>query len=339
MSDIQKKMRFHLDNLTKPVGSLGVLEEIALKLAEIQKKVPPTIGKKGVFVFAGDHGITDEGVSLYPKEVTFQMVLNFLSGGAAINVLSRSCGFDVSVIDSGVAADFSEGEIIDRKVGYGTANFSKEEAMSQEELTACLSHGKALAEKASEDGYNLVAIGDMGIGNTSSAAALCLAGGLTNGIIDKGTGISDETLLHKRSIIEAAIEKHSPFQGTEEIMRKVGGFELATITGFILGLKDRKIACVIDGFPVSAAAYMAYLMDNSVTSYLFAGHESKVTGHRRILDTLSLRPIVKLNMRLGEGTGAVIGGFLIELAAKTASEMASFESAGVAKSENLEENY
>ena len=337
--DILKKMQAHLDNLTKPVGSLGMLEDIAVKLAMIQGKIPPGISKKKVMVFAADHGITEEGVSLYPKDVTYEMVLNFLNRGAAVNVLAEACGFDVSVIDCGVAGNISNGGIINMKAGYGTANFFKKESMTEAELEKCIANGYSLAEEVSKDKYEIMAIGDMGIGNTSSAAALCIAGGLTNGIIDRGTGISDETLNKKRRIIEESVKKHSPFSGPMDIMKKLGGFELAVITGFILGLKNRKIACVLDGFPVSAAAYMAYLIDNSITKYTFAGHESKVTGHSKILKVLNLEPIVRLKMRLGEGTGAVIGGFIIELASKTASQMSSFEKAGVSKSESYEKNY
>ena len=226
------------------------------------------------------------------------------------------------------------------KVRPGTRNFAVEEAMSAEELEICLENGRQLAERIAEAGYNLVAIGDMGIGNTTTAAALLAANGLDlDTVVDKGTGIDDETLDHKRKVIQAALEKHGPFADARASMRCVGGFEIVMIVGFILGLRDRKIACIIDGFPVTTGAYLAWLLDRSVSEFLFAGHKSKVKGHIVTLDAMGLEPILDLNMRLGEGTGAILGGFLVAMGAHIASEMASFESAGVSRSEEDEEDY
>lgn len=339
-NQIKTDMQNLLDNLTKPVGSLGDLERIAVNCAQIQHAVPPQIKKKATYVFAADHGIVNEGVSLYPQEVTRQMVLNFLNGGAAINVLSRHCGFDVFVIDAGVNGEFNDERVIDLKVAKGTDNFSRKESMSANQLETCLENGKKMAEKVKQEGYDLVAIGDMGIGNTTSAAALLIASGFSaDTIIDRGTGISAEALDNKISIIKNALAKHSPFANPRQIMQKVGGFELNTICGFILGLAGSDVTVVIDGFPVTSAAYMAYTMDNSVIKNLFAGHKSKVKGHAIVLEKLGLKPIVNLNMRLGEGTGAVIGGFIIELSLKIADEMASFNDAAVSKSNEEEMNY
>ncbi|MBI9106757.1 MAG: nicotinate-nucleotide--dimethylbenzimidazole phosphoribosyltransferase [Spirochaetales bacterium] len=330
-------MQNHLDNLTKPVGSLGKLEEYAMKMARIQNKVPPIIEKKAVYVIAGDHGINTSGVSMFPSEVTPQMVMNFVSGGAGINVLANHCGFEVKAVDAGVAADFDNPGIIDCKVAKGTKNFHEEEAMSDSELEKCLENGKRLAKSAVADGYQLTALGDMGISNTSSAAAMVVAAGLeADSIIDKGTGISDELLEKKRRIILESILKHAPYSGPMDIMRKLGGFELCTMAGFILGLKGRGVACMIDGFPVTSGAYMAWLIDPSVSDYLFAGHKSKVKGHKVMLDAMGLEPIVDFNMRLGEGTGAVIGGFMVELGVRISREMASFASAGVTNVDNEE---
>ncbi len=337
---ISELMQQHMDNLTKPVGSLGNLEQYALKLSEIQQRVPPSVGRKAVFVFAGDHGITEEKVSLYPREVTCQMVLNFIGGGAAINVLARHCGFDVSVVDAGVDADLRHAKIIDKKVARGTRNFLNEPAMSEEQLSTCLENGRALAEKAVREKYDLVALGDMGIGNTSSAAALLIASGFKpEDVVDRGTGISTEALDHKRQTIMQAVRRHTPFGSPRTILQRLGGFELCTIAGFILALRERGVACIIDGFPVSTAAYMAFSIDNSITSFLFAGHRSKVRGHARILEAMGLEPILDLGMRLGEGTGAVLGGQVVDLSAKLAGEMASFDSARVSRSEEIEENY
>ena len=337
---LNKKMQHHLDNLTKPKGSLGDLEDFAMKLAVIQGRVPPRINRKISVVFAGDHGIVDEGVSLYPREVTTQMVLNFLGGGAAINVMARHCGADIRIIDAGIAGEVGESEVIHMKVRPGTRNFAVEEAMTENELELCLDRGRELAKWVSREGYDLVSIGDMGIGNTTTAAALLAANGLDlDAVVDRGTGIDDKTLNHKRSVIKSALEKHGPFRNVRESMRCVGGFEICMIVGFILGLKDRKIACVIDGLPVTAGAYLARCIDSTVSAFLFAGHRSKVKGHIVTLNAMGLEPILDLNMRLGEGTGAVLGGFLVSMAANVACEMASFESAGVSRSEGDEKDY
>ncbi len=337
---VTMRMQHHLDNLTKPKGSLGDLEDFAMKLATIQGRVPPRIDRKICLVFAADHGIVDEGVSLYPREVTTQMVLNFLGGGAAINVMARHCGADIRIIDAGISGEVGEGEVLHMKVRPGTRNFAVEEAMSQNELELCLDRGRELAEWVARNGYDLVSIGDMGIGNTTTAAALLAANGLNiDAVVDRGTGIDDKTLNHKRNVIKAALEKHRPFQGVRESMRCVGGFEICMIAGLILGLKDKKITCIIDGLPVSTGAYLAWRMDSAVSGFLFAGHKSKVNGHIVTLEAMGLEPILDLNMRLGEGTGAVLGGFLVSMAANIACEMASFDSAGVSRSEGDEKDY
>ncbi len=339
-NDSMNRMQALLDNLTKPKGSLGELEDIALKLSRVQGKVPPNAEKRGIWVFAGDHGIAQEGVSLYPADVTVQMYANIAQGGAAINVLARGCGFDLSLIDGGMLNDPppQQGRVL--KAAKGSRNFLQEEAMTQAELEQSLANGRQLACEAADQGYELVAIGDMGIANTTTATALVVAGGLPlDSIIDKGTGIDDETLAHKKQVIAAAVEKHAPYDGPMHIMRAVGGLELAAMTGFILGLKGKGIGCLIDGFPVSSAAYMAYLLDPEVSDYLFAGHLSKVKGHKVILDAMGLRPLLSLDMRLGEGTGAVMGGFLVYLSTRIPKEMATFDSAQVSRSEVDEEAY
>jgi nicotinate-nucleotide--dimethylbenzimidazole phosphoribosyltransferase len=313
---VKEKMQHHLDNLTKPKGSLGDLEDLALRLAKIQGRVPPRIDRRICVVFAGDHGIVDEGVSLYPREVTTQMVLNFAGGGAAINVMAKHCGMDLQVVDAGIAGDIDDDKVINKKVGRGTRNFAKEEAMTEGELDSCLNHGRELAARIAREGYDLVCIGDMGIGNTTTAAALLAANGLSlDSVVDRGTGIDDTTLKHKREVISTSLKKYGPFSG------------------------DKKIACVIDGFPVTTGAYLAWRIDSSVSAFLFAGHKSKVKGHIVILEAMELEPILDLNMRLGEGTGAALGGFVISMGANIACEMSSFESAGVSRSEGDEKDY
>ncbi|AEJ19704.1 nicotinate-nucleotide--dimethylbenzimidazole phosphoribosyltransferase [Gracilinema caldarium] len=364
---IAAQMQAHLDNLTKPRGSLGRLENLVIQLAVIQERVPPKIDKKAVYVFAGDHGIVAEGVSLYPQEVTYQMLVNFLSGGAAINALasgldgvnddglhssepSRSA-WDLVAVDAGVAADTTELQksaaelpkgrrFINAKIGPGTANFLHQPAMTEAALEEALEAGKNLAEDASRQGYDLVAIGDMGIGNTSTAAALLVASGFPlESIVDRGTGIDYKTLAHKQQVIAQAIKRHTPFSSPLDILCKVGGYDLAMMAGFILGLRQRRIGCIIDGFPVTSAAYMAYSIDKTVRDFLFAGHRSKVRGHSPVLEAMGLEPILDLGMHLGEGTGAVLAGYIIELAVKTSRTMASFTSAGVSDSTHEEEKY
>mgnify|MGYP005846344193 CR=1 FL=1 len=367
----------HLDDLTKPKGSLGKLETYAKKLAIIQNRVPPKIDKKAVFVLAGDHGIVEEGVSLYPKEVSAQMVHNFMAGGAGINVLARACNFDIFAVDAGVDADFPDewnnpnphsvdshgdghsgsarsGEDLTStrspsphffamKACRGSANFSKKPALTSEEFAACIEHGKSLAAFALRHRYDMVAIGDMGIGNTSSAAALAIAFGLpADAIIDRGTGIDDSMLKHKYEVITQSVAKHcQPHQNhnPEYIGQCFAGPELATAAGLILGLKSSGIACMIDGFPITSAALLASKFDPTVTEYCFAGHESHVKGHKVLLDALGLEAVVKLEMRLGEGTGAVIGGFIVSLGAHIASEMATFSSMKVSQATKEELDY
>lgn len=348
MENIESKMKAHLDALTKPLGSLGLLEDFCIKLAKIQGKSPPAPQKKRVFVFGGDHGIASEGVSLYPKEVSFQMAMNMLQEGAGINALARATGWDVTVVDAGIDGDFpsevkaggGKTRFIDAKIGRSTKNFYREDAMSEAELNAALDKGAQIAALAVSEGCTMAAIGDLGIGNTSTAAALLVACGFDPVVtVDRGTGIDDAALANKRRVITEAVSRRAPGKDPRAIMRALGGFDLAMMTGFITGLKGKGTACVLDGFPVTAAAYMAYLLDASVKDYLFAGHLSKVSGHRVVLEKMGLKPIVQLEMRLGEGTGAVIGGFIAELGAVCARDMASFASAGVSEGEEKEQIY
>lgn len=357
--DIATAIQEHLNNLTKPKGSLGKLETYAKRLALLQGNVPPKIEKKAVFVLAGDHGIVDEGVSLYPKAVTSQMMHNFMAGGAGINVLARACGFDVFAVDAGVDADFpqewsdenvhqsnsenSSPHFFSMKACRGSANFYKQPALTESEFAACIENGKTLARFAVQHHYDMVAIGDMGIGNTSSAAALAVAFGLNaDDIVDRGTGIDDTMLKHKYTIITEAVAKHCPHGKTytpDYIGRCFAGPELACAAGLIMGLKNSGIACMLDGFPITSAALLAAKLDSTVLEYCFAGHESHVKGHTTLLASLGLEPVVTLEMRLGEGTGAVIGGFIVSLGARIASEMATFSSMHVAKAEKEELDY
>ncbi|MDR2634318.1 MAG: nicotinate-nucleotide--dimethylbenzimidazole phosphoribosyltransferase [Treponema sp.] len=346
---IEAAMLAHLDNLTKPRGSLGKLETYCIKMAKIQNRVPPYIGKKGIYVFAGDQGITEEGVSLYPSEVTYQMVLNMFSGGAGINALAGGTHWEVIAVDAGVGRDFPPDEdlppqkacrFIRAKIQKGCRNFYKTQAMSAQDVVKTLEQGKRLADDAQAQGYDLVAIGDLGIGNTSTAAAMLIAAGFSpDEMVDRGTGIDQERLEHKKRIISEAVALRKPAQNGEAILEQVGSFDLGMMSGFILGLAGKGIACVLDGFPVSAAAYLAAMINPQVKDFLFAGHQSKVAGHRPVLDALGLSPVLSLDMHLGEGTGAVIGGYIIELAILTARTMASFSQAQVSGQDIVEEKY
>jgi nicotinate-nucleotide--dimethylbenzimidazole phosphoribosyltransferase len=342
-------MEEHLDGLTKPRGSLGKLETYCVKMAEIQRRVPPEINKKAIYVFAGDHGIASCGVSLYPQEVTRQMALNILTGGAGINALAGGTGWEITLVDAGIMGDDlpPDGDLkavcplVRARIGRGTRNSFEEAAMTEAETEQALSRGRALAEDAADRKIDLAAIGDLGIGNTTTAAAMLVAAGFpAEDMVDRGTGIDDAMLEHKkRVVLEVVKRRNPPKTDGRAILQNLGSFDFAMMAGFILGLENRGIACVLDGFPVSSAAYMAYLIKARVRDWLFAGHLSRVAGHRPLLNKMGLDPIVDLDMRLGEGTGAVIGGHIVELGVKTAREMASFSSAHVSDTDRHEEKY
>ena len=323
----------HLDNLTKPPGSLGRLEEFARRLAAITGNTNPVINKKAIFTFAGDHGVTEEGVSAYPKEVTRQMVFNFLRGGAGINVLARQAGADVVVIDIGVDHDFGSLDgLINRKVLKGTENFTKKAAMSKLQAQRCIEVGIELADEYAGKGYNLFGTGDMGIGNTtpSSAIASLLTGKPVSEVTGKGTGITDESLKRKVKVIEAGISLNNPDPADAiDVLSKVGGAEIGGIAGIVLGGAANKIPVVIDGFISTAGALIAYTIEPKVRDYLFAAHNSVEKGHTLMLQKLGLKPILDLDLRLGEGTGAALAMLMIEAGLKIYKDMATFSEAGV----------
>jgi nicotinate-nucleotide--dimethylbenzimidazole phosphoribosyltransferase len=335
-SDLLGKACARLDSLTKPQGSLGRLEEFAKKLVLLTgQEMPHSFSKKAIFTFAGDHGVVEEGISLFPKEVTIQMVYNFLRGGAAINVLARHAGVDEVVIDIGVDYDFGEEkDLLSRKVIKGTKNMRNGPAMTREEAQKCIDTGIELALKYAEKGYNIFGTGEMGIGNTtpSSAIAAVIAGATVREVTGRGTGITDETLARKIKVIEDSIALNKPDPGDPiGVLAKVGGAEIGGITGLILGAASKKIPVVIDGFISTAGALIAYAIEPAVKDYMFAAHNSVEKGHAIILEKMGLKPILDLDLRLGEGTGAVIGMFIIEAGLKIYREMATFDEAGVSK--------
>ena len=325
--------RAHLDSLTKPLGSLGRLEDLAAQwFAICEGRFPATLNKS-VYVFAADHGITAEGVSAYPSQVTQQMVLNFLAGGAAINVLARLNQVEVNVVDVGVDADLSgHAGLIQRKVRRGSRNMLREAAMSDPELEAALAVGHALAEAAYAQSRNLIAVGEMGIGNTTAASVMtaALTGMPASLVTGKGTGVESEAYAHKCRVVESVVSRHfSEKPSPREILRRGGGLEIAAMTGLMLGAAQRKIAIVVDGFISTAAAAIACGLEPDVRPFLFAGHRSQEPGHRVLLAHLEMEPILDLDMRLGEGTGAVLAMPILEAAMRLYQEMATFTSAGI----------
>ena len=322
-----------LDNLTKPLGSLGRLEEFARRVVAITGDKMPVLDKKVVFTFAGDHGIADEGVSAYPKEVTPQMVLNFLRGGAGINVLARHAGADVVVVDIGVDYDFGDAPgLVSRKVVRGTANMHKGPAMTRAQAEQCLQVGIDLAREYAKKGYRIYGTGDMGIGNTtpSSAIASVLTGIPVRDVTGRGTGINDESFERKIAIIEKCIAQNRPDpKDPIDVLAKVGGAEIGGIAGLILGAASERIPVVVDGFISTAGAMIAYRIEPKTADYMFAGHSSVEIGQRTMLRKMGLSPILDFNLRLGEGTGAALAMTMIEAGTKIYREMATFGEAGV----------
>lgn len=326
----------HLDQLTKPQGSLGKLEAIAIQLAGITGELAPQLGRKAVVVMAGDHGVCEEGVSAFPTEVTPQMVLNFLAGGAAVNVLARHAGAEVVCVDVGVNAELEHPVLVSRKVRKGTRNMAKEAAMTREEAAAAVQVGFDMVSELAASGVGLFATGEMGIGNTTPSAALlaALTGMDAEIAVGRGTGIDDARWRHKVEVVRRAIAVNAPDAGDPlGVLAKLGGLEIAGLVGVILGAAANRCPVVVDGFISSAAALVASRIAPLSTGYMLGSHLSQEQGHARLLSTLGLSPLVHLDMRLGEGTGAVLCFPLIEAAIKIMAEMATFESAGVSESE------
>ena len=328
--------RTRQQQLTKPAGSLGRLEDIAVQIAGITGHPVPRIERKAVIIMAGDHGVTNEGVSAYPSAVTLQMVYNFLQGGAAINALAHFVGAKVIVVDVGVAADISHPDLLSRKVAFGTANMALEPAMTRAQMLEAIQVGIDVFDAQLDRGIDLVATGDMGIGNTTASSAITAALLQTPValVTGRGTGIDDEQLAHKIQVIEKALARHVPNpQDPLDVLMKVGGLEIAGLVGVIVAAASRRVPVVIDGFISGAAALIAIELNPLVREYLLAGHVSVERGHHLILERLGLSPLLDLKLRLGEGTGAVLAMSLIEAALHTHSEMATFEEAGVSTRE------
>lgn len=327
--------RARQDTLTKPQGSLGRLEELSVILAGIFRQPAPRIERKAVILAAGDHGVVAEGVSAYPQDVTPAMVANFIGGGAAINVLARHAGASIVILDAGVAADLEPHPALRSvKIGRGTANMALGPAMAREDAIKCIETGIEAAREQIAEGADLIACGDMGIGNTtpSSAITAVITGADPDVTTGRGTGLDDPALAHKVGVVRRSIEVNRPdHRDGLDVLAKVGGFEIGVLAGVMLGTAAANRPAVVDGFISGAAALIAFTLSPGLRHYLIASHQSVEPGHRIALDKMELTPLLELGMRLGEGTGAALAMHIIEAAARCLSEMATFADAGVSE--------
>ena len=322
--------------LTKPEGSLGRLEELSIQVAGIEGRIIAGFEHKAIIAMAADHGVVKEGVTLYPQEVTAQMVANFLNGGAAINVLANFIGARVVVVDMGTASDIPPNSgLICRKIAYGTKNMTEQAAMTSSEAVGAIEGGIEIVEDELASGLDIVGTGDMGIGNTTASSAICAAitGEPAKKVAGRGEGLGNEQLDYKIKVIEKALELNKPDpRNAIDVLAKVGGFEIGGLAGVMLGAAAHHIPVVIDGFISGAAALIAAELSPELKHYLIAAHLSAERGHKILLQYLGLTPLLKLDMRLGEGTGAALGMVIVEAAVKTLAEMATFNEAGVSHS-------
>lgn len=326
-----------LDSLTKPPRSLGRLEELAARIAAIQGTDHPDVSKKIVLLMAGDHGVVAEGVSPYPQDVTWQMVANFSAGGAAINQITQSVGADVRVHDVGVAADVSAFEgVIVRKVAPGTANMAEGPAMTREQCAQAVLVGVEAAREAAAQGFTLLGTGEMGIGNTTAASALTSAftGASAIDVVGRGTGLDDAGVAHKASVVERALAVNGVADlDPLGVLAAVGGFEIAALAGVVIGAAEEGVCVVSDGFISGAATLAALRLCPAARDYVLPSHLSVEPGHAKVLGALGLKPVLELDMRLGEGTGAALSFAILEAACRTLSGMATFAEAGVSEAD------
>lgn len=326
-----------IDQKTKPPGSLGRLEQLALHLGLIQRSLAPRLHRPHILVCAGDHGAAKAGVSAYPQEVTWQMVENFLAGGAAINVLARQAGMSLIVADSGVNHVFGPRDgLLDAKVAPGTASYLEGAAMSAEQCASAVQRGAAVARELAASGCNVLGLGEMGIGNTAAASLLthCVTGLPLSSCVGRGTGLDDAGLARKRELLARALDEWRDRDDQPlHILARFGGFEIAMLTGAMLAAAEAGMIVLIDGFIVTSALLVAYRMQPAVRDYCVFAHRSEEAGHRGQLEYLKAEPLLDLGLRLGEGTGAALAYPLVKAACAFLDEMASFESAGVSNRE------
>ena len=338
--ELMNRAQKRLDNLTKPQGSLGRLEELAKLIVGITKKENPNLQNKVIFTLAGDHGVVEEGVSAYPKEVTAQMVYNFLRGGAGVNILAKHIGARVVVVDLGIAEEIKTQKhefknFVDKKINFGTRNMAKGPAMTKEEAVRSIEAGiEVIEQEINRNEVGVIGIGDMGIGNTTSSSAICscITGSKVEDVTGRGTGINDKQLEEKIKTIAKVLQINRPDpKDPVDILAKVGGFEIGGLVGIILATAANRISLVIDGFITASAALIATEIAPLSKNYIFASHNSVERGHRIALNWMGMEPIFNLKMRLGEGTGACLGISIIEAGVKILTEMATFEDADVSR--------
>jgi nicotinate-nucleotide--dimethylbenzimidazole phosphoribosyltransferase len=330
--DLQAQLQHKLNTRTKPTGSLGQLEELALQIGLLQGSTSPVLSKPTLVIFAGDHGIAREGVSAYPSEVTARMVNNFVSGGAAASVLCRLHGMDLKVVDAGVDGDLGDiPGLLRAKVGYGTRNFAVEPAMSAAELDQCLACGASVSADLAADGCNVLALGEMGIGNTSAASLLMAEWAKVplEECVGRGTGLDSEGLRRKIRVLGQAMSLHGPQGDPMELMQTYGGFEMAQMAGAMMEAGRRNMTLLIDGFIATAVFAWVLRIKPELKSRAVFSHVGEEQGHRLLLQILDARPLLDLRLRLGEGSGAVLAYPILRSAVALLNEMASFEEAGI----------
>ncbi|MEW5766325.1 MAG: nicotinate-nucleotide--dimethylbenzimidazole phosphoribosyltransferase [bacterium] len=335
-TEVIAKARARSDQLAIPRNSLGRLQTMAQQIAGITGQINPPYERKVITTMAGDHGVVEEGVSAFPPEVTPQMVYNFVRGGAGINVLAGHVGAEVVVVDMGVAADLTDlretSRIISKKVDYGTRNFTKGPAMNYDQAVASIEAGIEVVNDLAKTGLHLLGLGDMGIGNTtpSSAIAAALTGRKVEEVTGRGTGVNDETLKRKIEVIKRGLAVNQPDpRDPLDVLAKVGGFEIGGLAGAIIGAAALRIPVVIDGLIAGGGALIATELSSTVKKYIFAGHNSVEPGHKVMLERMGLRPLLDLDLRLGEGTGAALGISLLEASIKILNRVLTFEEAAV----------
>ena len=332
MVNLQEQLQHKIDYKTKPLGALGQLEPLALQIGLVQKTLSPSLDKPTILLFAADHGIADEGVSAYPKDVTHQMVNNFLNSGAAINVFCRHNGLDLKLIDAGVDFDFGNiAGIIDKKIERGTKSFLHENAMSHSQLLKCLDAGASVVKELYDEGCNVIGCGEMGIGNTSSSSMImsCLTGIPLEKCVGKGTGLDNRGLNNKLAILQQAMAFHGPITDPMKVMETYGGFEICQMCGAMLEAYKNGMLILVDGFIATNAFLVAYKMNPQIKNIAIFCHQSDEQGHKALLDFLDVKALLDLNVRVGEGTGCALAYPLVRAAVAFLNEMDSFETAGV----------
>ncbi|ASV96929.1 nicotinate-nucleotide--dimethylbenzimidazole phosphoribosyltransferase [Paraburkholderia aromaticivorans] len=330
---LRVELQHIIDTKTKPPGSLGRLETLARQMGLIQRTTHPTVTRPAMIVFAGDHGVAEEGVSPYPQAVTAQMVANFVAGGAAINALSRVSGIELEVVNAGIATPLPSAEgLVDIPVAAGTRNFAREPAMSRDQALAAMQAGAARVRHHAALGTNVIGFGEMGIANTSAAACLMsrMCGVPIDECVGRGTGLDNAGLARKRNVLASALAHHPVSSDPLDVLATFGGFEIAMMAGAYLAAAETRMTILVDGFIASSALLIADAFAPSVREYCVFAHASNEAGHRRMLDHFGALPLLSLDMRLGEGTGAALAVPLLRAAVAFVNEMASFESAGVA---------